>query len=185
MQDAERDIQRLVDASRGGEADAAKTADERLKDLAAQLDRAEDGLEWPRLEGEARRQLQHTREAVEASNDYKLRSQLQSLEAELNAALRARDKETIEARIGDANDLWFSANQRDPRFWGAVFHWLKSEPLSLFRDQMTARRLLEQGETAFARGDATALRRICDDLLGLLPEEARQKGQASFGSGIV
>jgi molecular chaperone DnaK len=184
MQDTLQDIERLVAAS-GDEADAAKTADERLKDFAAQLDRAEDLIEWPKTESDALRGLESARQAVERSSDSNLHGQLRTLESELQAALRARDKETVAARTQDAGDLWFNAHQSNPNFWIALYESAREKPVSLYRDSYAAQRLLEQGQDALNRRDIQNLRRIVNDLFDLLPVDERATMTANFGSGIM
>ncbi len=183
--DALSEVEKLVATAKGGEVDAAKSADERLKDLAAELDRAEDLLEWPRLEAKAESELQHARDAVASADDSALRGQLATLEGEMRAALRARDKETVEARLRDADDIWFEARQRDPNFWVHMFHIAQEKPISAFTDPQQARRLLQEGDEALNRRDIPSLRRFVDQLFGLLPSHERGEMGPSFGSGVV
>jgi molecular chaperone DnaK len=180
-----QEVERLVNAARGGEMDAAKTADERLKDMAAQLDEAEDALEWPRLETRAEEDLKAAHEAVQNSDASHLNSKLSQIEGELRAALRSLDKETVKARLSDIGEVWFDARQSDPNFWVALFFNAKDKPLSVFRDEFTARRLLQDGEAALNARDIPKLRRIVDDLYELLPSIERERAGASFGSGVV
>lgn len=182
MQDTIGDIENLIRAAHG-EMDAAKTADERLKDLAAKLDQADDWLEWPQLEAKANKELADAREAVERAENRALQSQLVTLEREMQAAIRAHDKETLEARIKDADEIWFQARQGDPNFWIGAFLFAKDKPRAAFSDGFSAQRLIAQGDEALSRREISALRNIVDQLFGLLPENEKAQGM-SYGSGI-
>lgn len=182
MQDTVGDIENLIRAAQG-EMDAAKTADERLKDLAAQLDQADDWLEWPQLEAKAEREMNFAREAVQRAEDRSLENQLATLEREMQAALRARDKETVQARIKDSDEIWFSARQSDPNFWVGLLMMAKEKPRQIYSDYPAAQRLFSQGDDALNSGDISSLRRIVDQIYGLLPENEKAQGM-SYGSGI-
>ena len=182
MQDTIGDIENLIRAA-AGEMDAAKTADERLKDLAAQLDDADDWLEWPQLEARAEREMNFAREAVQRAEDRSLENQLATLEREMQVALRAKDKETVEARIKDSDEIWFAARQSDPNFWVGLLMMAKEKPRHIYSDYAQAQRLFEQGDDALNRSDIASLRRIVDQIYGLLPENEKAQGM-SYGSGI-
>ena len=183
MQDTLGAIESLIRAA-SGEMDAAKTADEPLKELAARLDEADDWLEWPQLEAKAAKELALTREAVEMAEDRGLENQLTTLERELQAALRARDRETAQARIKDTDAIWFQARQKDPNFWFSLLMIAKDKPRHLFSDYGAVQRLFGQADDAVNRGDHQSLRRLVDQIYGVgAPMPAPGFSMRSNGSG--
>jgi molecular chaperone DnaK len=178
------DIERRVEAAQGGGNDEAKTADERLKDLAAKLDEIEGLLEWPTLEQQAVDELQVTRDAVEQYGEREQKEELKELEAELRAAIRGKDPEALRAKIDDLRRLRVRANLKNPGFWIAWFRYLEETPLENYTDRITAERLLQQGNEALNSNDPDSLENAVRQLGRLLPAEESQKFNTNL-SGLI
>ena len=174
-QGAVEEIERLVEAAQGGENDAAKAAAERLKELAAKLDETEGFLEWPTLEQQAVQALQETRDVVDRLGDQTQKADLQTLEAEVRAAIRAKDPEAVRAKVDDLIGLRVRAQLNDPGFWVGWFQYLQEKPLTSYTDRVTTERLLRQGAEALNRNDLDGLKSVVRQLVRLLsPEESAE-----------
>jgi len=147
------EIERLVDASRGGEADAGKTADERLKELAAKLDMAEGLLEWPELVTNARRAYEQTDQEVSRYGNPQDRAELEELETRMNAAIRDQNPESLRAVLTDLQQLGGRAMARDPSMWIQALQEMASFPPGSYSDPSVAQRLIRVGMEAVMRKD--------------------------------
>jgi molecular chaperone DnaK len=178
LSEAERDI----DASHGGDADAAQRARRALLDVDATMAEADLDRKWPELEGTARQIAIHASAAVGTHGSDAERTLLQEVLNAMDRARRDRDAPELERQMRLAQRLSTAAWNRTSEAWEWYFQDAASE-MSTMRDLPRAQRLVTEGQAAIEAGNTDELRRIVKALWQLLPEdsEARKKG---FDSGV-
>ncbi|HEY5937301.1 MAG TPA: Hsp70 family protein [Kofleriaceae bacterium] len=178
LSEAERDI----DASHGGDADAAQRARRALLDVDATMSEADLARKWPDLDDAARHTAITASSTVGTHGTDAERALLQEVLTAMDKARRDRDAPELERQMRLASRLSTAAFNRTPEAWQYYFEDAASEMGSM-RDLPRANRLVEDGKAAIARGDTDELRRVVKALWQLLPEssEARKKG---FDSGV-
>ena len=178
LSEAERDI----DASHGGDADAAQRARRALLDVDATMADADLSRKWPELDDEARQAAISASSSVGMHGTEAERALLQEVLAAMDKARRDRDAPELERQMRLASRLSNAAFNRTHEAWEWYFTDAASE-MSTMRDLPRAQRLVADGKAALERADTEELRRIVKQLWQLLPEssEARKKG---FDSGV-
>jgi molecular chaperone DnaK len=178
LAEAERDI----DAAHGGDMDAAQRARRALLDVDATMADADLARKWPELEDTARHVGIHASSIVGMHGSDAERAMLQELLAAMEKARRDRDAPELERQMRLAQRLQGAAYNRTTEAWEWHFQNASSE-IAQMRDLPRAKKLVDEGRAAMAKGDNESLRRVVRALWGLLPEdsEARKKG---FDSGV-
>jgi molecular chaperone DnaK len=178
LSEAERDI----DASHGGDADAAQRARRALLDVDATLAEADLARKWPELDHQARHAAISASSTVGMHGSEAERSLLQDVLVAMDKARRDKDAAELERQMRLAQRLSNAAFNRTPEAWEWYFEEAASE-ISKCRDLPAAQRLVTEGKSAIARSDNAELRRVVKALWQLLPDssEARKKG---FDSGV-
>ncbi|HET9626053.1 MAG TPA: Hsp70 family protein [Kofleriaceae bacterium] len=178
LAEAERDI----DASHGGDADAAQRARRALLDVDATLSEADLARKWPQLEDQARAIAIHATATISMHGTESERQLFQDVLAAMDKARRDKDASELERQMRLARRLSGAAYNRTPEAWREAFEDAASE-VSKARDLPKAQRLVDEGKAAIARDNDAELRRVVKALWNLLPEnsEARKKG---FDSGV-
>jgi molecular chaperone DnaK len=171
-------------AAAGADPDAADKAQNRLLDLKAAVDEAEDALEWPTLLAEAEEELRRLKELTAEQGTAPQRQAAQQLERETKQAAQARDVGLLRRKIKQIGAAAFSIRREQPGFWVAVLSHVEERRDDL-RDPRQARQLFDRAERAMRENDLAALRAAVQQLLGLLPDEARQAAMGGFGGGTV
>jgi molecular chaperone DnaK len=178
LSEAERDI----DASHGGDADAAQRARRALLDVDATMAEADLARKWPELDEAARSIAITATSSVTMHGSESERALLQEVLAAMDKARRDKDAPELERQMRLAQRLSSAAFNRTSEAWEYYFEDAASE-LSTMRDLPRATKLVADGKGAIARRDTDELRRVVKALWALLPEssEARKKG---FDSGV-
>ena len=178
LSEAERDI----DASHGGDADAAQRARRALLEVDATMADADLARKWPELDAASRQAAITASSTVGFHGTDAERALLQDVLAAMDKARRDKDAPELERQMRLAQRLSSAAFNRTPEAWEWYFEDAASE-VSRARDLPKAQRLVNDGKGAIERGDTEELRRVVKALWQLLPEdsEARKKG---FDSGV-
>jgi len=178
LSEAERDI----DASHGGDADAAQRARRALLDVDATMAEADLARKWPELDDAARHAAITASSTVGMHGTEAERALLQEVLSAMEKARKDKDAPELERQMRLASRLSSAAFNRTSEAWEWYFEDAASE-LSTMRDLPRAQRLVAEGKSAVERGDTDELRRVVKALWQLLPEnsEARKKG---FDSGV-
>lgn len=158
---------------------------DRLLNLRAALDRAEDTVQWPSLVKEARAVFNDASEVVESHGTESERSTLQDLRSNLNNAITDKDPHGLRRSMEWMDSLKFQVLQEQPEFWVGLYQYVE-ELQSEMTDKKLAQQLLSQGRKAIENKDVASLKAAVRQMFGLLPvknqEEASSRG---FGSTIL
>jgi molecular chaperone DnaK len=174
-QDALGEISQLVSSANSGEKDAAKAADERLKDVAARLDEAEGLLQWPELVSQARELEQETRGLVSQIGTPQAQEMFEKVEREMESAIQNRDPEALKARIQDMVLIGVKLLKDDIGFLSAQLgNFIEAWPEG-YVDPQWAQRLIEQAKGAIRTGNARSAQGIMAQLYGLMRQEAQNE----------
>lgn len=146
--------------------DAADRADNLRRGLDARLDAVEAALEWPKLQDEAREEITRSREVAEKHGDEADKRAMRVNIAEVEEALRLKDKAMLRHRLGEMETLKFSILRKMPEFWAGLF--LNLEEDARFRGNSEAQRLFGEGRRAILNNNMDALQGICRQLLSLV-----------------
>ncbi|WP_225730561.1 MULTISPECIES: Hsp70 family protein [unclassified Nocardia] len=162
------DTQQLVEAA-AADPDAAVAAQQRLRDLRAAIDEAEDELLWPSLVVRAKELLAYVRRAVDEVRDEIYRRQFDNLEVAVRDAIESRAPDLLRQRTAELSLLWRQILDHTGELPILIF-----ESLARDRNQMIDLRqaddLIEQGNTAVRAGEVTRLRMINARLRQLFAE---------------
>ncbi|HTR54951.1 MAG TPA: Hsp70 family protein [Kofleriaceae bacterium] len=171
-----------IDASHGGDADAAQRARRALIDVDATMAEADLARKWPELERAARQAAITASSTVGFHGTDPERALLQDVLAAMDKARKDKDAPELERQMRLAHRLSSAAFNRTPEAWEWYFEDAASE-VSKARDLPRAQRLVTEGKAAVDRGDTEELRRVVKALWQLLPDdsEARKRG---FDSGV-
>jgi len=174
-------VQRQVAAAQG-DPDARGEADRKLLDLKAAVDTVESALEWPGLVQEAHRQLDSTREVVEAHGQPEEKQRLQGLADDIERAIDEERVELLRTRVDDVRDLGARIVVRQPGFWVGYLDYLQQRR-SHMRDQAASDRLFTQAQRAINSNDIEALKAAVRQLIALLPPDEQEAAEARGGFG--
>jgi molecular chaperone DnaK len=174
-------VRRQVAAAQG-DPDARGEADRKLLDLKAAIDSVEGALEWPGLVLEAHRQLDSTREDVEAHGQPEEKQRLQGLANDIERAIAEERVELLRTRIEDVRDLGGRIVVRQPGFWVGYLDYLEQRR-SRMRDQAASDRLFTQAQRAINSNDIEALKAAVRQLIALLPPDEQEAAEARGGFG--
>jgi molecular chaperone DnaK len=176
------DIERDVEAARGGDADAGQKARRGLLDLDAQLEQAESGLRWPELEETVREEL-----ALASSWVAQFGSPLEQklFDEAMRACERARaGRQSVELQrhLRSVRKLGNAAFFRHPSAWEWQFETASSR-VSEASDVARAEELVRKGRRALEQQRREELRQVVEQLWRLLPEDAQER-RLAHDSGV-
>ena len=174
-------VQRQVAAAQG-DPDARGEADRKLLDLKTAIDTVESALEWPGLVREAHRQLEATREVVEANGEPEERERLEELAADVDRAISDERIEFLRTRTEDLRALGNHVVVRQPSFWVGFLEYLQQQRGQM-REQAAAERLFVQAQRAMNNNDLEALKAAVRQLYSLLPPDEQEAAEARGGFG--
>jgi len=176
------EIERDVEAARGGDADAGQKARRGLLDFDALLEQAESGLRWPELE-------ESTREEIAAASEWVARLGTATEQRLLDEAMRACDraragKQAVELQrqLRTIRKLSSAAFFRHPQAWEWQFESASSR-LSEASDVAKAEQLVQQGRRALEGSRKEELRQVVERLWRLLPEDVQER-RLAHDSGV-
>ncbi|RMI29110.1 Hsp70 family protein [Nocardia stercoris] len=162
------DVQQLVDAA-ASDPDAAVAAAQRLRDLRAAIDEAEDELMWPSLVVRAQEMLGYVRRAVDDVGDDIYRRQYDQLDVSVREAIDSRAPDLLRQRTGELNSLWRRVLDHTGELQVIIFERLARDRNEML-DLHQADELIEEGRTAVRAGEINRLRMINTRLRALFAE---------------
>ncbi|WP_433796972.1 Hsp70 family protein [Actinoplanes sp. CA-252034] len=155
----------------GVDAGAAATAEDRLRNVQAELDVIEDAVGLPEL-------IQQLREALSAADELAAddadRREVGELRRRSQTAIDARDRAAIQAQLERVHDFLMEVERRAPDWPVKVFFMLcvEHEKIGI---SAQADVLIAQGRQAIAGQDPRALDAVNQRLVRLLPVEVAGK----------
>jgi len=170
-------------AARGGEQDALEKARRALIDSDGVLGDAEAALAWPevaeRLTAEHLDALYWVDQYGSETEKNALRQCVQAVER----AMRSRNMAGVERQLQSMERLRVTCYLRAPGVWSDLLDEAANR-IDETSDARQARRLLDQGRTAEAKGDQRGLEQAVRGVWGLLPpNQSRRK--LGFDSGVT
>ncbi|MEU4165027.1 Hsp70 family protein [Actinoplanes sp. NPDC026670] len=155
----------------GVDAGAAATAEDRLRNVQAELDIIEDAVGLPDL-------IQQLEEALSAADEMAAddadRREVGELRRRARTAIEARDKSAIQAQLERVHDFLMEVERRSPDWPVKVFFMLCMEHEKIGISAQ-ADVLIAQGRQAIAGQDPRALDAVNQRLVRLLPVEVAGK----------
>jgi molecular chaperone DnaK len=156
------------------DAGAAATAEDRLRDLHAQLDDIEDAAALPTLERELREALADAAELVDRAGSAGDRQELGELRTRADEAIAKHDAAALRTETERVGRLLIQLESRQPGWAVRLFYALAAEE-AVLRPAAQARSLIREGEQALAVGDERSLETVNQRLIRLLPQEEQNK----------
>ncbi|GAA0252851.1 Hsp70 family protein [Cryptosporangium japonicum] len=150
---------------------AAAAAEERLRDLQAELDDIEENAQLPELTGQLRSLLDEATETVDAAGDAADRRELADLRRRADAAIASGELAAVRAVVDRTSSFVIELERRRPDWPVQLFFALESMvPRSAAADG-----LLAEGRRAIGAQDVTGLTAVNQRLVRLLPKDAQDK----------
>ena len=159
--------------------DAADKCEKRLRDLKTAIDEVEDAVAWPTLVSEAEKEIEETRKMVQDYGKGDDRSNFESLEREIRAAIGSRDIDLLRQKKDHMETLRMKILMEQDAFWIGYFEFLVQNK-SQMRDKSLAEQLIAQGRRAIDTNDINGLRVLVRQLNDLL-ERPIQPGDILTG----
>ena len=171
--DEEQAIATARDQVRAASVDvgAAAAAEERLRDLHAELDDVADAVGLPELVRELRGMLAEAGDLVSRHGDAGDRRELAELRDRAEEAIRAQDSAAVRALIERTGALLFALERRGPDWPIKLFYTLED----MLRASGQAAPLIAEGKRAIAANDRQGLDAVNQRLIRLLPREEQDK----------
>jgi molecular chaperone DnaK len=153
---------------------AAATAEDRLRDLHAELDDIEDAANQPAMINDLRDSLADGEELVRRSGDADERKEMSELKRRSEAAIEAKDSAAIRAQLDRVGQFLVRIESHQPGWSVKLFYALKNEQ-DVLRPASQAKALIREGEQAMASGDERGLTSVNQRLIRLLPQNEQSK----------
>jgi molecular chaperone DnaK len=168
--DRERMVQEVEQslAVLSADPDAGQMAKNRLGDLKAALDEAEDAVKWPALVAESEKLISGARNVIREHGNNDDTRVLESHETEVKGAVQTHDSDILRRRIEELRSFAFRVLDRKgimQAVWFQDLNKLKAQ----MRDQAMAEQLISQGQRAINTNDIEGLRAVNRQLASLLP----------------
>ncbi len=166
----EHDIDAAMDASQL-DRDSVYRARDRLADLRAALDEAEDALEWPALVIEAEKEVEVERNIVNNSDFGVTTEEKQmfvALDREIQVAKQSRDPDLLRAKVREMDRLGLVIVYRQPGWWVGQLERLEKKKDTM-SNASQADDYVAQGRRAIHNNDLEALKAAVRQLASLLP----------------
>ncbi len=176
------EVERDLDATRGGNEDAGQRARRSLLELDAQLEEVEQGKRWPELEERKVRTLTWASSWLSQYGTPREQKLFEEIGVAVDRAADEHDPRELQRQLRLARQLGETAWYRDPSTWEFLFEDAASRADSA-SDLPLAQSLVQQGRAALDRGEDPALRRATERLWRLLPADVQAR-RASFDSGV-
>jgi molecular chaperone DnaK len=154
------------------DAGAAAAAEERLRDIQAELDDIEDAVELPTLVQELRDLLAEATQRADQTGTAADRQELTALQARAQDAIKAQDSVAVRALVDRTTLLVVELERRNADWPVKVFYSLRA---TLVGTSSSADALIADAERAIAAGDRQALDASNQRLFRLIPPEDHGK----------
>ncbi|MFI6498924.1 Hsp70 family protein [Nonomuraea typhae] len=152
---------------------AAGVAEERLRNLQADMDDIEEVLVLPELIDQLRSMLDELDTLLQRTSSPTARQEAADLRRRAESAIDAEDPAAIRKLIDRAGALIIDLERRGQDWPVKLFYYLRQERAAM-RSASSADALIREGEKAIAAGDLAALGGVNERLFRLLPPDARE-----------
>jgi molecular chaperone DnaK len=176
------EVERDLEAARGGNDDAGQRARRSLIELDAELEEVEQTKRWPELEERRIRTMTWASSALAQYGTPREQKLFEEVGAAIERAAADKDPRELQRQLRLARQLGETAWYRDPSTWEYLFEDAVSQS-SQASDLPLAQSLIREGRQAMERRDSAALRRVVERLWRLLPADVQTRRQ-SFDSGV-
>ena len=176
------EVERDLEAARGGNDDAGQRARRSLIELDAELEEVEQTKRWPELEERRIRTMTWASAALSEHGTPREQKLFEEVSGAIDRAAREKDPRELQRQLRLARQLGETAWYRDPSTWEYLFEDAVSQS-SQASDLPLAQSLIREGRAAMERRDSSALRRVVERLWRLLPADVQTRRQ-SFDSGV-
>ncbi|MEV8340179.1 Hsp70 family protein [Streptomyces niveus] len=171
--DEERSVSTARDQVEAAAVDngAAATAEERLRDLQAELDDIADAVGLPGLVRDLRASLAEADELVRQHGDTADRQELAAIRSRADEAINAQDSVAVRGLIDRTGTLLFELERRSPDWSVKLFYTFQD----MLRSSGQAGPLIQEGQRAIAANDRQGLDAVNQRLYRLLPKDEQDK----------
>ena len=176
------EVERDLEATRGGNEDAGQRARRSLLELDADLEQVEQTKRWPELEERKVRTMTWAASCISQYGTPREQKLFEEVSQAIDRAATEHDPRELQRQLRLASQLGETAWYRDPSTWEYLFEDAASKADSA-TDLPLAQTLVREGRAALARDDNQALRRVTERLWRLLPADVQTRRQ-SFDSGV-
>ncbi|HLT35255.1 MAG TPA: hypothetical protein VK034_03195, partial [Enhygromyxa sp.] len=176
------EVERDLEAARGGNEDAGQRARRSLLELDADLEEVEQTKRWPELEERKVRTLTWAASCISQYGTPREQKLFEEVSQAIDRAAAEHDPRELQRQLRLASQLGETAWYRDPSTWEYLFEDAASKADSA-TDLPLAQTLVREGRAALGRDDNQALRRVTERLWRLLPADVQTRRQ-SFDSGV-
>lgn len=176
------EVERDLEAARGGNDDAGQRARRSLIELDAELEDVEQAKRWPELEERKIRTLTWASSCISQYGTPREQKLFEEVSDAIDRAAKEHDPRELQRQLRLARQLGETAWFRDPATWEFLFEDAASQA-DAATDLPLAQSLVREGRAAMERDDRSALRRVTERLWQLLPADAKTRRQ-SFDSGV-
>ncbi|PRP90018.1 Chaperone protein DnaK [Enhygromyxa salina] len=176
------EVERDLEATRGGNEDAGQRARRSLLELDADLEQVEQTKRWPELEERKVRTLTWASACISQYGTPREQKLFEEVSEAIDRAATERDPRELQRQLRLVRQLGETAWYRDPSTWEFLFEDAASKADSA-TDLPLAQSLVREGRQAATRNDNQALRRVTERLWRLLPADVKTR-QQSFDSGV-
>jgi molecular chaperone DnaK len=176
------EVERDLEAARGGNDDAGQRARRSLIELDAELEEVEQTKRWPELEERRIRTMTWASSALAQYGTPREQKLFEEVSAAIDRAAADKDPRELQRQLRLASQLGETAWYRDPDTWEYLFEDACSQA-SEASDLPLAQSLIREGRQAIERRDNAGLRRVVERLWRLLPSDVKTRRQ-SFDSGV-
>ena len=178
------EINRDIQAAKGGDPDAIEKADRRLKELRQELDSIEYLAHWPVTLKEFNEITADCERIVNSYGNNDDKDQLDALKKEADKAISHKDIKRLKQISNEITNMRWAVLFRQPGFWIGAFQEIKKNPVG-FTDQKRAEELIDEGSMALQRQDLDSLKSIMGEIWSLMPQEEQEKvGERVSDAGI-
>jgi molecular chaperone DnaK len=158
----------------GTDIGAAATAEDRLRDLHAELDDIEDAANRPALVRDLQDSLADASELVERSGESGERQELSELKLRAQEAIDKQDSIAIRAQLDRVSQFLIRLESHQPG-WSVKLFYALIEEQDILRPASQAQSLIREGHQALAARDERALSAVNQRLIRLLPQDEQSK----------
>ncbi|MDX6240773.1 MAG: molecular chaperone DnaK [Kribbellaceae bacterium] len=158
----------------GTDVGAAATAEDRLRDLHAELDDIEEAANRPALVRDLQDSLADASELVERSGDSGERQELSELKLRAQEAIDKQDSIAIRAQLDRVSQFLVRLESHQPG-WAVKLFYALIEQQDILRPASQAQSLIREGHQALAARDERALTAVNQRLVRLLPQDEQGK----------
>ena len=172
----------LLQAAKGDK-DAVAEAQNRLLDLKAAVDQAEDAVKFPAKEDRARELIHATTQLANEHGTEQEQAAVRAVGAQILAAIAAGDMDLLEQLMEEMESLHYRIGSRRPDFWSQGLEYFEGRKDEM-SDTKEAERLIARAHLAIDEGDMDTLKEAVQSLSDLIPRDAPVRNTRFDGTTI-